>query len=65
MYGLLGLVNICLKYNYSKIWKLRVKKENRLKISSNYVLMHITNKKLSFDTFTVGNLLNISMEQFN
>ncbi len=25
--------------------------------------MHITNHKLSFDIFTVGNLLNIFMEQ--
>ncbi len=27
-----------------------------------FVAMHITNQKLSFDIFTVGNLLNIFME---
>ncbi len=27
-----------------------------------YLAMHITNQKLSFDIFTVGNLLNIFME---
>ncbi len=26
--------------------------------------MHITNQKLSFDTFTVGNLLNIFTERY-
>ncbi len=28
-----------------------------------FLAMHITNQKLSFDTFTVGNLQNIFMEQ--
>ncbi len=27
-----------------------------------FLAMHITNQKLSFDIFTVGNLLNIFME---
>ncbi len=27
-----------------------------------FLAMHITNKKLSFDIFTVGNVLNIFME---
>ncbi len=27
-----------------------------------FLAMHITNQKLSFDTFTVGNLQNIFME---
>ncbi len=27
-----------------------------------FLAMHITNQKLSFDIFTVGNLQNISME---
>ncbi len=28
-----------------------------------FLAMHITNQKLSFDIFTVGNLLNILMER--
>ncbi len=28
------------------------------------LVMHITNKKLSFDIFTLGNLQNISMEHY-
>ncbi len=27
-----------------------------------FLAMHITNQKLSFDMFTVGNLLNVFME---
>ncbi len=52
MYGLLGYENIWLRYNYLKIWNLRVQ----------FLAMHINNQKLSFDIFTVGNLQNIFME---
>ncbi len=68
MYGLLGLDNIWLRYNYLKIWKSKgAKKLNIEKIAFRVVLMkslamHITNQKLSFDTFMVGNLQNIFME---
>ncbi len=41
----------------SKYW------ENRLKVvQMKFLAMHITNQKLSFDIFMVGNLLNILME---
>ncbi len=67
MYGLLGSDNIWLRYNYLKIWNLRVQKNlNIEKIAFKVVqmkfLMHITNQKCSFDIFTVGNLQNIFME---
>ncbi len=51
-----------------EIWNLRVQKNlNIEKITFNFVqmkflAMHITNQKLSFDIFTVGNLQNIFME---
>ncbi len=38
--------------------KLRKSKVVQMK----FLAMHITNQKLSFDIFTVGNLLNIFME---
>ncbi len=52
---------------YLKIWNLRVKKNKNEKIAFKVVqmkslAMHITNQKLSFDIFTVGNLQNIFME---
>ncbi len=31
-------------------------------VQMKFLAMHITNKKLSFDIFTVGNLLNIFIE---
>ncbi len=31
-------------------------------VQKNFLAMHITNQKLSFEIFTVGNLQNISME---
>ncbi len=31
-------------------------------VQMKFLAMHITNQKLSFDIFTVGNLLNIFME---
>ncbi len=60
--------NIWPRYNYLKIWNLRVQKNlNTEKIAFIFVQikflgMHITNQKLSFIIFTVGNLQNIFME---
>ncbi len=60
MYGLLW---------YLKIWNLRVQKNQNIEkiifkvVQMKFLAMHITNQKLSFDIFTVGNLLNIFMEQ--
>ncbi len=68
MYGLLGLDNIWPRYNYLKIWNLRVKKNLNIEkiafkvVQMKFLAMHITNQKLSFDIFTVGNSLNIFME---
>ncbi len=69
MYGLLGSDNIWQRYNYLKIWNLRVQKKNLNieKISFKVVqmkslAMHITNQKLSFYIFMVGNLQNIFIE---
>ncbi len=48
-----------------KIWNLRVQKKSKYwEISPliKFLAMHITNQKLSFDIFTVGNLQNIFME---
>ncbi len=59
---------IGLRYNYLKIWNLRVQKNLNIEkitfkvVQMKFLAMHITNKKLSFDTFTVGNLQNIFME---
>ncbi len=56
------------RYNYLKIWSLRVQKKSNIeKITfkvdqMKFLAMHITNQKLSFDIFTVENLLNIFME---
>ncbi len=60
--------NIWQRYNYLKIWNLRVQKnQNTEKIAfkvvqMKFLAMHITNQKLSFDIFTVGNLQNIFIE---
>ncbi len=68
MYGLLGLDTIWLRYNYLKIWNLRVQKNQNIEkiifkvVQMKFLAMHITNQKLSFDIFTVGNLQNIFME---
>ncbi len=64
MYGLLGSDNIWLRYNYLKIWNLRVQKNlNTEKIAFKVVQMkflkHVTNQKLSFNIFMVGNFQNI------
>ncbi len=68
MYGLFGWENIWLRYNYLKIWNLRVQKNQNIEkiafkvVQMKFLAMHITNQKLSFDIFTVGNLQNIFME---
>ncbi len=54
----------------SGIWRCKKKSkywENRLLnikivVLMKFLAMHITNQKLSFDIFTVGNLQNIFME---
>ncbi len=59
MYGLLWLDNIYLRYNYLKIWNLRVQKNLNIEkitfkvVQMKFLAMHITNQKLSFDIFTV------------
>ncbi len=69
MYGLLGSDNIWPRYDYLNIWNLRVQKNlNTEKIAfkavqMKFLAMHITNQKLSFDIFTIGNLQNIFKEQ--
>ncbi len=61
MYGLLWSDNICLRYNYLKIWNLRVQKNQNIEkitfkvVQMKSLAMHITNQKWSFDIFTVGN----------
>ncbi len=68
MYGLFGYDNIWSRYNYLKIWNLRVQKNLNIEkiafkvVQMKFLAMHITNQKLSFDIFTVGNLQNIFME---
>ncbi len=61
MYGLLGQ---CLAegHNYLKIWNLRVQNNQNIQkiafkvVQMKSLAMHISNKKLSFDVFTVGHL---------
>ncbi len=68
MYGLLWSDNIWLRYNYLKIWNLRVQKKSKIEkitfkvVQMKFLAMHITNQKLRFDIFMVGNLQNIFME---
>ncbi len=70
MYGLLWQDNICPRYNYFKIWNLRVQRNQNIEkiafqfVQMNFLAMHITNQKLSFDIFTIGNLQNIFMEHY-
>ncbi len=68
MYGLLWWDNNWPRYNYSKIWNLRVQKKSNIEkiafkvVQMKFLAMHITNQKLRFDIFTVVNLQNIFME---
>ncbi len=63
-----GLDNIWLRYNYLKIWNLRVQKHPNIEkftfkvVQMKSLAMHITNQKLGFDIFMVGHLQNIFME---
>ncbi len=63
-----GLDNIWLRYNYMKIWNLRMQKNLNIEkiifkvVQMKFLAMHITNQKLSFDICIVGNLQNIFME---
>ncbi len=53
------------RYNYLKIWNLRVQKNQNIEkivVQMKVLAMHITNQKLSFDIFMVGNLQIILME---
>ncbi len=51
-----------------EIWNLRVQKNLNIEkiafkaVQMKSLAMHITNQKLSFDIFTLGNLQNIFME---
>ncbi len=55
------------RYNYLKIWNVRVQKNlNTEKITFKvvqikFLAMHITNQKLSFNIFTIGNEDNMNM----
>ncbi len=68
MYGLLWSDHIWLRYNYLKIWNLRVQKNLNIEkiifkvVQMKFLAMHITNQKISFDIFTVGYLQNIFIE---
>ncbi len=67
MYGLLGLDDIWPRYNHLKICNLTVQNNLNIEkitfkvIQMKSLAMHITNQKLSFDNFIVGNLQNIFM----
>ncbi len=58
MYGMLGSDNIWLRYNYLRIWNLKVQKNLNIEkitvVQNNFLAMHITNQKFSFDIFTVS-----------
>ncbi len=57
-----------LRYNYLNIWNLRVQKNQSIEkitfkvVQMKFLAMHITNQKLGFIIFMVGNLQNIFME---
>ncbi len=52
MYGLLGYDQIWLRYNYLKIWNLRVQKTQNIEkitfkvVQMKFLALHITNKKV-------------------
>jgi len=68
MYGLLRSDNIWPRYNYLKIWNLKVQKNLNIEkidfkvVQMKFLAMHITKHKLSFYIFMEGNLLNIFMD---
>ncbi len=57
-----------MRYHYLKIWNLRVQKNLNIEkiyfkvVQMKFLAMHITNRKLRFDIFTVRNLQNIFMD---
>ncbi len=65
---LLGYDYIWLRYNYLKIWNLRVQQNQNIEkiafkvVQIKFLEMHITNQKFSFYIFMVGILQNIFME---
>ncbi len=69
MYGLLGSDNIWPRYNYLKIWNLRVQRNLNIEkvafkvVQIKFLAMNIANQKWSFDIFTVIHLQNIFIEQ--
>ncbi len=65
MYGLLRYDNIWPRYNLN-IWNLSVQNIEKIAfkvVQMKSLAMHITNQKLRFNIFTVGNLQNIFMDQ--
>ncbi len=70
MYGLLGSDNIWPRYNYLKIWNLRVQKNLNIEkiafyclvVQIKFLAIYITSQKWSYDIFTVINVQNIFME---
>ncbi len=60
--------NIWPRYNYLKIWNLRVKKKLNIEkiafkvVHMTFLAMYITKQKLRFDIFTVENVQNIFTE---
>ncbi len=64
MYGLLWWDNIWLRYNYLKVWDLRVHIEKIAfkAVQTKFLAMNISNQQLTFDIFTVGHLQNIFMK---
>ncbi len=64
MYGLLWWDNIWLRYNYLKVWDLRVHIEKIAfkVVQTKFLAMNISNQQLTLDIFTVGHLQNIFME---
>ncbi len=59
---MLGSDNIWPRYNYLKIWNLRMQKNQNIDkitfkvVQIKFLAMHITKQKLYFDIFMVGNL---------
>ncbi len=68
MYGLLGSDNIWQRYNYLKIWNMRVQTNLNIEkitfkvVQIKFLAMHITNKKIWFDIFMVRHVQNNFME---
>ncbi len=67
MYGLLRSDNIWSRFNYLKIWNLRVQKYINIEkiafkfVQMKFLAMNITNQKLRFNIFMIGTLLYIFM----